>query len=108
MISGDDGNTKFALFQGEPQGSRESAGFALIAFRVDGADFMEFLSGLSDVSLVNRRGKRVTRQAVVDHDLAYSIYFCDPYGHPLEVTTYDYDSVSPRLAHAQSSDNPSS
>ena len=36
--------------------------------------------------------------AVVDHQQAYSIYFVDPYGHLLEVTTYDYGEVSSALA----------
>jgi hypothetical protein len=30
---------------------------------------------------------------VVDHDLAFSIYFCDPYGHRLEITTYEHEAV---------------
>ena len=108
MISSDDGNTKLALFEGEPQGSRDTAGFALVAFRVDGTMFIEFLKGLSDVSLLDRRGKRVTRQAVADHDRAYSIYFCDPYGHPLEITTYDHDAVTRLREDAQLVDAPPS
>jgi hypothetical protein len=31
----------------------------------------------------------LTAAAVVDHGQALSIYFRDPYGHRLEVTTYD-------------------
>ena len=108
MISSDDGNTKLALFEGEPQGSRDTAGFLRVAFRVDGAAFVEFLRGLSDVSLVDRQGKRVTGQAVVDHERAYSIYFCDPSGHPLEITTYDHDAVTRLLGDAQLVDNPTS
>ena len=108
MISSDDGNTKLALFEGKPQGSRDTAGFRRVAFRVDGTTFVEFLRGLSDVSLVDRQGKRVTRNEVVDHERAYSIYFCDPYGHPLEITTYDYDTVTRRLGGAQLVDNPTS
>ena len=101
MISSDDGNTKLALFAGEPQGSRKPAGFSLVAFRVDSAAFVEFLKRMPDVSVVNRRGIRVTRHDVVDHEKAYSIYFCDPYGHSLEITTYDYDAVKRLLDEAQ-------
>ena len=61
-----------------------------------GADFVQFLSGLSDVSLTDTTGGRLTPAAVVDHDTAYSIYFSDPYGHQLEITTYEYD-VATRL-----------
>jgi hypothetical protein len=40
----------------------------------------------------------VAKEAVVDHQQAYSIYFDDPYGHQLEVTTYEYDDTSAWLA----------
>ncbi len=108
MISSDDGNTKLALFEGEPQGTRDTAGFRRVAFRVDGATFVQFLERLSDVPIVNRKGKRVTRQAVVDHAHAYSIYFYDPYGHALEITTYDYDAVTRLLGDAQHRGTPTS
>ena len=96
MISSDDGNTKLALFEGEPPGSQDGAGFRRVAFRVTGAAFLEFLSRLSDVPLADRKGNRLTPETVVDHEKAYSIYFSDPYGHELEITTYDYE-VTGRL-----------
>ena len=108
MISSDDGNTKLALFEGEPQGSRKPAGFSLVAFRVDGTVFVEFLKRLAEVTVVNRRGTRVMGQHVVDHEKAYSIYFCDPHGHSLEVTTYDYDAVTQLLDDVQFADEPTS
>lgn len=37
MISSDAGNTKLAVFQGMPQGPRETAGFHVAAFRVAAA-----------------------------------------------------------------------
>ena len=95
MISSDDGNTKLALFEGEP-GSQGTAGFQLVAFRVTGAAFVEFLEGLSDIPLADQKGNRLTPEAVVDHEKAYSIYFRDPYGHSLEITTYEHD-VTKRL-----------
>ena len=101
MISSDDGNTKLALFEGEPQRSRKPAGFSLVAFRVEGTVFVQFLKRLSEVTVLNRRGTAVTGRNVVDHEKAYSIYFCDPYGHSLEVTTYDYDAVKRLLDEAQ-------
>lgn len=30
----------------------------------------------------------------IDHGRSYSLYFSDPYGHRLEITTYDYDVVA--------------
>ena len=84
MISSDGGNTNLALFQGEAR-----AGPGVVAFRVDAQGFADFLSRLGYAALFDHDGKRVSSKDVVDHDGAYSIYFCDPYGHRLEVTTYD-------------------
>jgi catechol 2,3-dioxygenase-like lactoylglutathione lyase family enzyme len=93
MISSDGGRTKLALFQGVPQGARETAGFHLVAFRVSAVDFGRFLDRLSDLDLTNHRGQRVTADLAVDHAAAYSIYFRDPFGHRLELTTYEYEQA---------------
>ena len=90
MISSDNGNTKLALFEGLPQGSRPTSGFHLVAFGVDSAGFLRFLERLADLNLVDDRGRVVTPRLAVDHDQSFSIYFCDPYGHRLEVTTYEH------------------
>lgn len=89
MISSDGGNTKLALFQGSPQGSRETAGFHRVAFRVGADNFAKFIARLADLDLVDHLGKRVTDESVADHQGARSIYFCDPFGHRLELTTYE-------------------
>jgi hypothetical protein len=49
------------------------------------------------LELTNHRGEVLTRGHVVDHDLAWSIYFNDPYGHRFEITCYDYEYVKERL-----------
>ena len=69
---------------------------------------MQFLKRLSGVTVLNRRGTAVTGRNVVDHEKAYSIYFCDPYGHSLEVTTYDYDAVTQLLDEVRVADEPTS
>jgi catechol 2,3-dioxygenase-like lactoylglutathione lyase family enzyme len=97
MISSDNGSTKLALFEGTPQGPRETAGFHRVAFRVGAAAFGEFLRRLSDLDLTDDRGRQVTAALVVDHDASYSIYFCDPFGHRLELTTYAYDETKAEL-----------
>jgi catechol 2,3-dioxygenase-like lactoylglutathione lyase family enzyme len=97
MIASESGRTMLALFQGEPRGERPTAGFHRVAFRVDGEGFLQFLAGLDRVILFNRQGERLTAEQVVDHQKSWSIYFNDPYGHLLEVTTYDYDYVSQGL-----------
>jgi len=94
MISSDHGSTKLALFEGEPQEGRETAGYHLVAFRVDAASFVRFLDRLESLHLTDHRGATVTRDDVADHGAARSIYFTDPHGHRLELTTYDVDALA--------------
>lgn len=89
MISSDAGNTKLALFQGKPQEARETAGFHRVAFRVGADNFATFVARLPALELVDHLGKPVTEESVADHTGARSIYFCDPFGHRLELTTYE-------------------
>lgn len=89
MISSDGGSTKLALFEGEPAASSRTAAFLRVAFRVTAAGFVEFLERNPDL---------VTKDAVVDHQLSYSVYFTDPWGHQLEVTTYEYGDTSAAIA----------
>ena len=88
MISSDGGRTKLALFRGQPQQARATAGFHRVAFSVDGETFARFLNRLRHLNLTDHEGLAVTADDVKDHGEARSIYFCDPYGHRLEVTTY--------------------
>lgn len=97
MVSSDGGGAMLALFEGEPQGAGKAAGFRRVAFRVAGPDFLRFLDRLLELGLLDSDGNRVSRDLVVDHGRAHSIYFCDPYGNPFEITTYDYVYVSGRL-----------
>jgi catechol 2,3-dioxygenase-like lactoylglutathione lyase family enzyme len=94
MISSDDGATMLALFHGEGPGEREITGHNRVAFRVDASGFLAFLDHIEGRHVPNRQGRRLTRDEVVDHDLAWSIYFCDPWGNRYEVTSYDYDDLA--------------
>lgn len=85
MISPDGGRTKLALFAGEPQGTRPTAGFHRVAFRLPGAEWLGFVARLRELGL----GEETGAARVVDHGRAWSVYFTDPFGHHLEVTTYD-------------------
>ena len=89
MISPDGGRTKLALFAGEAQGKRPTAGFHRVAFRVSGAEWLAFVAGLDEVGL----GEHGGAARVIDHTSAWSVYFTDPFGHHLEVTTYEADVV---------------
>ena len=93
MISSNGGGTMLALFKGKPRVNRETAGHHRVAFRVSGPGFLDFLDHVDANPIDNGEGQRITRANVIDHDQAYSIYFCDPYGNRYEVTTYDYDQV---------------
>lgn len=89
MISPDGGRTKLALFTGEPQGARPTAGFHRVAFRVSASAFLAFTARMADLGL-----EEVGAPArVIDHGGAWSVYFSDPYGHRLEVTTYEVEPV---------------
>lgn len=85
MISPDGGRTKLALFAGQPQGSRATAGFHRVAFRVSATEFLAFAARLPTLGLKESRE--------VDHGSAWSVYFADPWGHRLEVTTYEVEAV---------------
>jgi catechol 2,3-dioxygenase-like lactoylglutathione lyase family enzyme len=100
MISSDGGSTMLALFAGEPAACPQTAAFRRVAFRVTGAGFKEFLERLPELRLTDSKQQLLTPRSVVDHQKAYSIYFTDPYGHLLEVTTYDHRDVSAWLASA--------
>jgi hypothetical protein len=58
---------------------------------------LECLKRFGELQLKDLRDQPITIDSVVDHDKAYSLYFSDPYGHQLEVTTYDYDATAAEL-----------
>jgi catechol 2,3-dioxygenase-like lactoylglutathione lyase family enzyme len=89
MISPDGGQTKLALFTGEPQGRRATSGFHRVAFRVSASAFLAFTARMADLGL----DEAGAAARVIDHGSAWSVYFTDPYGHRLEVTTYEVEPV---------------
>ena len=93
MISSDGGRTMVALFTGTPQGAAPPTGWRRVAFRVDAAAFVRFLEhGLTN-GVFDAEGARLEALEVVDHSKAFSVYFCDPWGNRLEVTSYDYGKL---------------
>jgi catechol 2,3-dioxygenase-like lactoylglutathione lyase family enzyme len=99
MISSDGGDTMLALFRGEPQ-REPPRGWRLVAFRVDAAGFAAFVDLLDREEIRDHQGRRVDRRLVSDHGSCWSLYFCDPWGTRLELTTYDYDAAAERLRRA--------
>lgn len=97
MLGTRQGSTKLALFEGEPTGSRRNVGFHLVAFRVGSDLFAQFVANLVHLNLEDERGRIVCSEMVADHEKAFSVYFCDPYGNQIELTTYDYEATKIRL-----------
>lgn len=93
MISNDAGETMLALFRGRAQGDAEVRGLRRLAFRVDAGGFLDFLASSSDW-----RSPPLGAGDVQDHQKSLSVYFSDPWGNPLEVTTYDYAEAREALA----------
>ena len=98
MISSDSGRTMLALLEGDPRGSRPTAGHHRFAFRVSGAGFLQFLEHVREVPVCSESGEPVSHLRPVDHGKAFSVYFCDPYGNRFEVTSYEYQPVKEGLA----------
>jgi catechol 2,3-dioxygenase len=92
MISSDRGETKLALFEGQSQGLERPIGIRRIAFRIGGDDFFRLIEELDAL----KGEDAVNRSQIADHGKSFSVYFSDPYGNQLEVTTYDYDVVARR------------
>jgi catechol 2,3-dioxygenase-like lactoylglutathione lyase family enzyme len=57
MISSDDGSTKLALFEGEPQQSKPTAGFHRVAFRADAEAFIALLRRLEELDLKDQQDR---------------------------------------------------
>lgn len=88
------GPTCLALFPVEaddprPAPYRDTLAMRHLAFRVDRANFERARAEL------DRRGIEVVAQ---DHGIAHSIYFSDPDGHHLEITTYEVEPDGRSLA----------
>lgn len=98
MIGTACGNTKLALFQGQPAGSQAGIGFHLVAFRVGASSFLQFVASLPRLDLKDHQGRAVDAGLVTDHQRAFSVYFTDPFGNQLEITTYEHQTTRLKLA----------
>lgn len=93
MIGTMDAGTKLALFTGVTGDVQSKKGIYRIAFRVNSELFMDFVSQLDRLQLRDHNNQFVNHEMIADHDRAFSIYFCDPYGNRLEITTYEFDAT---------------
>jgi len=88
-VSGDGGTTGIALFTSKvvPDPNR------VVAFRVEGGEFLAFAQRLHDLALSNTEGQPLGLTDVVDHGDVLSYYFLDPDGNGYELATYDVDAA---------------
>lgn len=70
---------------------------ATIAFRVSAKDFLEFMDRIEHMELIRIDGADLTRADVVDHGMAWSLYFVDPWDNRFEITTYEHRLVGDAL-----------
>lgn len=87
------GKTALALFparENESETAARSASIRILhlALRTDRANFLKAQSELKE------SGIKFTFQ---DHEISHSIYFRDPDGHELEITTYEVENTDTRL-----------
>ena len=79
-----DGITHIALFEDE----RRAGHGTTVALRTDGAGFIAFSKRASRLPLFDKR-RRPSAPRLQDHDQSLSLYFNDPDGNPVELTTYE-------------------
>lgn len=84
-LTNDTGTIHLALFERPREKCRST-----IALGVGADDFIEWRRHLQRVL-----GKELTPE---DHAVSWSLYFQDPDGNPYEITSYQYEVISGRLA----------
>jgi hypothetical protein len=85
------------LFVVKSWGASSDAVFDDMEEHVCGACLQRF----AELQITDKRRRPITVDSAVDHGEAYSVYFSDPYGHHLEVTTYDYEAARAELERAR-------
>lgn len=83
-IANENGTVRLALFEGPAQPCRST-----IAFAVDADGFIAWHRHL--------RSALHGPVRLEDHDVTWSLYFTDPDENPFEITSHEYDTLSPRL-----------
>jgi len=97
FIGTEDRSVTLAIMNGKKE---NNGSINRMAFRTAGEKFVDFLNRVDDLNLFFLQEK-VTKEQVVDHDLSYSIYFDDPDGNKLELTSYDYDYLKSNIKSAR-------
>lgn len=87
-----DGTTHVALFEDE----RRAGHGTTVALRTCGEGFVSFAKKAARLPLYDKRRRR-SEPRMQDHDQSLSLYFSDPDGNPIELTTYDAAAARLRL-----------
>jgi catechol 2,3-dioxygenase-like lactoylglutathione lyase family enzyme len=90
MMRTAEGGAMLALFLGAPLGAEKPKGWRRLAMGATATEFVAFFRRYQ------ASGQKITGPS--DHQKSWSVYFTDPWGNPLEVTTYDYAAVPPLLS----------
>ena len=86
MMTNDGGKTMLALFVGTGQQNQTDRGWRRLAFRAEPAAWWAFMHRYRE------SGQAI--EGPVDYQKAWSVYFDDPWGNRLELTTYDCEAVA--------------
>ena len=87
-----DGASHVALFEDD----RRAGHCSTVALRTDGEGFVAFSKRASRLPLYDKR-RRAAPPRLQDHVQSLSLYFSDPDGNPIELTTYDVVAARLRL-----------
>lgn len=90
ILASGDGSASLALFAHDNPPLNE----VRVAFKISGPGFISFLDRLDHLHLNHHEGHQLSVADIVDHDVAWSLYFVDPDGNKLELTTYDIEVVA--------------
>lgn len=88
------GGSMIALFERTPCAARGLGEHHRVAVRTGGEAFLRFVAHAAEAELFDETGAPLPGVTPVDHDGAFSVYFCDPWGNRCEVTTYDWHLVA--------------
>jgi len=76
-----------------PYATQSLQGIGRLRAGVSRSDAAAALDSLAERELVDHDGRKVGKGNAKDHGKAFSVYFSDPYGHRLEITTYEHEVV---------------
>jgi len=94
IIKSPHGDARLSLFQRpDKQHLRDNT----IALRLNGESFLAAIDRLAQNNVKTPKGLLVGRDRIVNHDVSWSLYFCDLDGNRFELTTYDYHAVRKML-----------